>query len=88
MKTFTAIFVQEITVIDPDTKLPVEVAIYKHEQSGGMFGVDSSFIEQNFDEDENPTIADPFNNEAIVELVELADDGISERYEKTGTPDY
>jgi hypothetical protein len=39
----TAKFVTEVTVTDPDTKLPVEVAIYK-EAAGGMFGVDSSYL--------------------------------------------
>lgn len=70
MKTHTATFIQEVTVIDPDTKAPVKVAIYKHDHSEGMFGVDASFLEQNFDDDETPTVADPFNNEAIVELIE------------------
>jgi hypothetical protein len=41
-----AFFVKEITVIDPDTNLPVEVAIYKDSESGGMFGVDSSYTSQ------------------------------------------
>jgi len=49
-------FVTEITVIDPDSKLPVQVAIYK-EQSGGMFGVDSSFLENT----EEPVLS-PFGN--------------------------
>lgn len=52
-------FVTEVTVIDPDTKLPVEVSIYKHE-GGGMFGVDSSYIEQVLD-DEEPSVPDPFS---------------------------
>jgi hypothetical protein len=68
MKTNTAIFVTEVTVNDPDTNAPVLLEIYKHEQSGGMFGMDASFIDQNFDEDEKPTVADPFNNNSIVEL--------------------
>jgi len=33
-----------ITVIDPDSNLEVEVAIYKTE-GGGMVGIDASFIE-------------------------------------------
>jgi hypothetical protein len=71
MKTQTATFIQEVEVIDPDTNAPVKVAIYKHDNSGGMFGVDSSFIEQNFDDDETPTVADPFNNNGIVELIDF-----------------
>lgn len=49
-------FIKEITVIDPDTNLPVEVAIYK-EEAGGMIGIDSSFL-SNTDED----VLSPFNN--------------------------
>jgi len=71
MKVLSATFVTEITVIDPDSKGEVAIAIYKHDVSGGMFGVDSSFIEQNFEDDEKPTIADPFNNNCLVELVEV-----------------
>lgn len=37
-------FVSEVTVTDPDTQAPVEVAIYKLESTGAMFGVDSSYI--------------------------------------------
>ena len=37
--------VKTITVTDPDTKLPVEVMIYK-EEGGGMGGVDASYVEQ------------------------------------------
>lgn len=71
MKVLSATFVTEVKVIDPDSKGEVGIAIYKHDHSGGMFGVDSSFIEQNFEDDENPIIADPFNNNCLVELVEV-----------------
>lgn len=37
-------YVDEIHVDDPDTGLPVHVAIYKME-TGGMVGIDSSFLE-------------------------------------------
>jgi len=37
-------YITEITVTDPDTNAPVEVAIYKDIRSGGMFGVDASFL--------------------------------------------
>lgn len=39
----SAIFVTEVSVIDPDSHLPVGVAIYKG-ANGAMFGVDSAFI--------------------------------------------
>jgi hypothetical protein len=38
-------FVKEIVVTDPDSNAPVHVMIYKME-SGGMVGLDSSFLEQ------------------------------------------
>ncbi len=67
----TAKFVCEIMIKDPDTKGKVEVAIYKHE-NGGLFGIDSSYLDQVADEDENENalIADVFNkdNDHYVEL--------------------
>lgn len=38
-------FVQSVTVIDPDSKLPVEIEIRKLE-GGGMVGIDGSWLEQ------------------------------------------
>jgi hypothetical protein len=69
MKITTATFVKEVTVTDPETNAPVNIAIYKHNSIGGMFGIDASFIEQNFEDDEIPTITDPFVNNAILELI-------------------
>lgn len=40
----TAKFVNEISVIDPDTNGNVLLIIFKHE-NGGMFGIDASFFE-------------------------------------------
>ena len=51
-------FVKEVEVIDPDTGGVVHVSIYKHE-NGGLFGVDSSYIEQVAPEDSD-AIYDPF----------------------------
>lgn len=68
MRTHTATFVTEVTVTDPETKELVKVSIYKHDHSGFMFALDKLFIEANFCDDETPTVADPYNNEAIVEL--------------------
>jgi len=53
-------FVSQVTVIDPDSMGEVEISVYKHE-NGGMFGVDSSFIEQNFEDDEPVIIPDPID---------------------------
>jgi hypothetical protein len=41
----TAKYVKDITVEDPDTKAPVKMEVYKHE-NGGMIAIDSSFLEQ------------------------------------------
>ena len=50
-------FVTEVEVIDPDTKNPIKVSIYK-EEHGGMIGIDSSYIER---EDVGDVIS-PFGN--------------------------
>ena len=55
-------YVKVVTVIDPDSKLEVEVSIYKHE-NGGMFGIDGSFVDQVADGvlgTEDAVIVDPF----------------------------
>lgn len=68
MKTFSAKFIKEIVVVDPDSGGDVAIAVFKHNQSGGMFAIDSSFIEQCTDDEEPAMVADPFNNNALVEL--------------------
>jgi len=65
----TAKFVTEVIVTDPDSKLPVEVSIYKH-QNGGLFGLDSSFIDQTFEEDE-PIVYDIFEDHTTGPKVKL-----------------
>lgn len=57
----TAKFIKEISVTDPDSDMPVEIDIFKHEQSGGIFGVDASFLDQTFGDDEKIVIFDPLN---------------------------
>jgi len=52
-------FVKQIVVTDPDTKGLVELDVFKHE-NGGMFAVDDSYLQQNFDDETDPVIADPF----------------------------
>lgn len=54
----TAKFIKEIEVLDPDTTEFVTLEVYKHE-NGGIFAIDSSYLEQCFDEAE-PMIVDPF----------------------------
>lgn len=65
-------FVNEVTVIDPDTNLEVNISIFKHE-NGGMFGIDSSYYQQVPDENDkgNACITDPLNYEYnVIELIE------------------
>lgn len=59
-------FVQEVSVVDPDSGLPVEVAIYKLESNGAMFGVDSSYI---LGLSEDDPVNCPFTGD-LIELVE------------------
>jgi hypothetical protein len=81
----TAKFVKEITVIDPDSKGEVELSVYKHE-NGGMFAMDSSFLDQCTDEDSYPVIRDPFETTGKVMLVE--DNQISNFISSVDLPQY
>ena len=66
-----AIWIDKVTVTDPETQLPVDIEIYKH-KNGGMFGIDSSYLDQCFDDDEDIVIPDPFsNNDNNVQFVTL-----------------
>lgn len=56
-------FMKEELVMDPDTKEPVTVAFFKDESSGGIFAIDSSFIEQL---DEPPIVIEPFNGQEVI----------------------
>ena len=71
----TAKFVKEIVVIDPDSKGEVSLSVFKHE-NGGMFALDSSYIEQVLPEIGEVYIPDPFNEfddleEGIIHKVKL-----------------
>lgn len=68
-----AIFLQTITVTDPDSGGLVELCVFKHD-NGGMFAIDSSYIDQCFDDDSPVIINDPFeecdeNRFATVKLI-------------------
>jgi len=56
----TAKFVNEIKVVDPDSNDEVELSIFKHE-NGGMFAIDSSYIDQVLPDDGSCYIPDPFD---------------------------
>ena len=59
-KINNAKLVCQVTVIDPDSKGEVQMEVYKHE-GGGMFAIDSSYIEQCCDEDSYPVVPDVFS---------------------------
>jgi hypothetical protein len=65
----TAKFVKEITVSDPDTNEEVQISVYKYE-NGGMFAMDSSWLDQCTDEDSYPIIPDMFEETEMIMLVE------------------
>lgn len=56
--TKVAKFVDEIIIKDPETKLDVNIAIYRH-PNGGMFGIDASYLDQSFEDGFDPIIPDP-----------------------------
>jgi hypothetical protein len=56
-------FVTEVTVVDPDTGGDVKVAIFKHQGTGGMFGIDASYLDQTFEDNESMIIPDIFYND-------------------------
>ncbi len=67
-----AILVTEVTVTDPQSGGEVQVSIFKDPKSGGMFGVDSSYIEQNFEDDEEVVVRNPISpNYPIADFIEL-----------------
>ena len=68
-------FVKDITVTDPDSGGKVELSIFKHER-GGMFAIDSSFIEQVlcYEDDITPIIHDPF--ETFSKGIYISNDGV------------
>lgn len=64
--TYRAKYVREIAVVDPDTGGVVHMTIYKHE-NGGMFAIDSSFVEQVLDDrgvegSDDLIMCDPFGD--------------------------
>ena len=52
-------YLEEIEVTDPDSKSPVAMSVFKHD-NGGMFAIDSSYLEQVFEDDTRIIIPDPF----------------------------
>ena len=46
MANYIAKYVTKVTVKDPDSGFDVEVSIYKDQFSDGLFGIDSSYLDQ------------------------------------------
>jgi len=67
----SAEFVREIDQKDPESGLPVAMSVFRHNESGAMFAVDSSYLEQCFDDDTDPVIPDPFNEGMSITLYGL-----------------
>lgn len=67
----SAEFVKEISVKDPDSGGWVEISVFKHNETGGMFAIDSSYLDLCFDDDTDPMIQDPFNDNQTVTLYNL-----------------
>ena len=68
----TAKFIKEVEVPDPQSNMYVDVSMFKHD-NGGIFGVDSSYLIQTFEDNELVAIPDPFgdNNSDKEKLVIL-----------------
>lgn len=63
-----AIIIQDVTVKDPHTGGDVIVSIFKDMESGGMFGIDESWL---LEQEDNEIIIDsPFNYGSKLLLVE------------------
>ena len=60
-------FVKEVTVIDPDSKGEVSLSVFKHD-NGGMFAIDSSYIEQVLPEEGECIVRDPLYEVGDVDL--------------------
>ena len=61
------IFLKEITIKDTtDNDVEVQIMIFKDIKSGGVFGIDSSFVEQVFDDEEVVKVNEPINNREVI----------------------
>lgn len=69
----TAKFIQEVTVIDPDSMGDVQLTVFKH-QNGGIFAIDSSWLEQCSSDGSYTVIRDPFENDGDVMLMDMDDE--------------
>jgi len=63
-------FIKEVEVPDPESNMMVDISIFKHE-NGGIFGIDSSYITQLFDDDELIVIPDPLSDTDSMDYIAL-----------------
>ncbi len=56
MTILKAKFITEVSVVDPDSKGEVHLEIWKDPESGGIFAIDSSYLDQVTDR-----VLSPFN---------------------------
>ena len=61
------VYVTSVHVTDPDTGAAVEVEIWKDPESGSLFGIDATFVEQ-----VDHLIVSPFNRGTKLSLSEAA----------------
>jgi hypothetical protein len=67
-KVFDANEILNFLATDPDTHHTIEMTLFKHNQANALFAIDSSYLEQCFDDDEDIIINDPFNKDRKVKL--------------------
>lgn len=60
------VFIKKVLVIDPDSKGEVEVEIWKDPVTGGIFGIDASFLEHT----DRKFIVSPFGKNVTLRLSE------------------
>lgn len=62
-----ATYVRDVSVTDPDSGLVVDLEVWKDPESGGMFAIDASFVDQ-----VNEVVVSPFNSQRRLHLSEFA----------------
>ena len=63
MKSIKCIYINETTVIDPDSGGEVTLEVWKDPSSGSIFAVDASFVDQI-----RSTVPSPYNTGEVLDL--------------------
>lgn len=71
MNIYPVKYLQDVDILDPDSKGYVTLSVYKDPKSGGVFAIDSSYLDQVTD-----IVPLPFTKsmEDIIEWVELPEE--------------